>query len=134
MCIPLPTVVSVTFYSVRRIRSAQIISRSFEIVAPFRFARLFFLSFSVFFLFIVRGTIIDYRILSKTSFQLRETRILFLSDGFRHEISISLFLPIDTMLPVTLRIMWRSVVENRLAPCYSDMTDIRPIAFPSSQS
>lgn len=65
-------------------------------MAPFRFTRLFFLSFSVFcFLsvLIVRGTIIDYRILSKTSFQLRETRILFLSDGFRHEIlSVFLFL------------------------------------------
>lgn len=55
MCIPLPTVVSVTFYSERRIRNAQIISRRLEIVVASLFhlhAYFFFrFLFSFFFFF-----------------------------------------------------------------------------------
>lgn len=148
MCIPLPTVVSVTFYSERRIRNAQIISRRLVVASlSDLYACFFFFSFSVFSFFppsVHRGLIIDYRSLSKTSFQLtRNAYFIFIDgcrfqSGTRHFASLLSFHPIlfpfslslsRFGLPVTLKLsrgccrnLTRKIVDDT-GPVIHGMTD-----------
>lgn len=150
MCIPLPTVVSVTFYSERRIRNAQIISRSLEIVvaslsdlhACFFF---FVFCFLLFFPFVHRGLIIDYRSLSKASFQLTRNAHFIFIDGCRFQSGTrylaSLLFSLDSatcnsqIIARMLSQLNPEISRNAARPAQLFMGDggqviRRPIAFP----
>lgn len=151
MCIPLPTVVSVTFYSERRIRNAQIISRSLEIVMASLsdlHACLFFFfvfCFLLFFPFVHRGLIIDYRSLSKASFQLTRNAHFIFIDGCRFQSGTryfaSLLFSLDSatcnsqIIARMLSQLNAEISRNAARPAQLFMGDggqviRRPIAFP----
>lgn len=151
MCIPLPTVVSVTFYSERRIRNAQIISRSLEIVVASLsdlhacFFFFFVFCFLLFFPFVHRGLIIDYRSLSKASFQLTRNAHFIFIDGCRFQSGTryfaSLLFSLDSatcnsqIIARMLSQLNPEISRNAARPAQLFMGDggqviRRPIAFP----
>lgn len=137
MCIPLPTVCNILFGAANTERTnhfSQVRNRGpFPIYTP-----VFSLVFCFLLSFCSDRAWNDHRLSNFIENVVSITRNpYFIFIGWiptRNPFCFSIFtiISLDTVLPVTLRIIWRSIAENRLV--IHAMTGIRPIAFPSSQS